>query len=152
MNTFPATLRDLAAALAKVPAETPTVFVTDEGDIGGGYHVTELKLADIESIDCGARQDRWREAQVQLLDGQGRSYMTAGKLAGILDKSLSMLPGLAEVPFSVEFAHGNRGLSRYTLGAPVTEGARITLPLAAERAQCKPLAQRPNFAAAGCCG
>lgn len=150
MSHGPATLSDLAAVLAAVPAETSAVFVTSEGDIGGGYHVTELKLAEIASIDCGARRGRWREAQMQLLDGHGRTHMNAGKLAAILDRSISAMPGLAEVPFTIEFAHGNRGLSRYRLGIPVPEKERVTLPLAAEHAQCKPAAQHAGTAA--CCG
>jgi len=120
MQNAPTTLAEVSAALAKVPADLPAVFTTDAGDIGGGYHVTELKLADVQSIDCMARQSSFREAQVQILDGHGGKHMAAGQLHKIISQSLKAIPDLAKVPFSVEFAPGNQGLSRYALGAPFT--------------------------------
>lgn len=146
MPSAPATLSDLIGSLAGARPDLPAIFLADGAEIGAGYHITELKLADISSIDCGGRQTRFAETQMQLLDGQDGEALTVGKVGSILNRSVDALPGLAEAPLSVEFAHGNRGLGRYRLGAPEVSGGQVRLPLLEDRAQCKPMAEQ------SCCG
>ena len=124
--------------LATLPAEMPLVFKTDEGEIRGGYHVTEFKLADIRSIDCGARQSSWRELSLQLLDGNGGAYMSAGKFRGILSKSTNAVAGLGQTPMQVEFAHANTGMRIYQIAEPRIDSNRVVIPLSENRAKCKP--------------
>ncbi|WP_425092776.1 DUF6428 family protein [Tropicimonas sp. S265A] len=139
MPPAPATLTDLIADLSAQDPEAAAVFQLDGRDIQAGYHVTELKLARIDGIDCGGRRSHWQEAQMQVLDGYGGKWMRAGKLAGILRQSAEALPGLADAPLSVEFAPGNAHLARYHLGPLGTDAeGRLTLPLVATRAVCKP--------------
>ena len=132
------TLNDLRSALEAAPAEAPIVFRTAAGDIGGGYHVTELRRADVAGIDCGGRQAHWTEATVQLLDGHGGDHMAAGKLRGILDKSLSAIPGLGDADVRVEFAPGNDGLGLFEFAAPRRQDGRVVIALNEARAVCKP--------------
>ena len=146
MPPAPATLNEFIDTLSNAAPHAAAVFQADGRDIGPGYHITELKLADIHSIDCGGRQARWQEAQLQLLDGQDGERLTVGKVRGILEQSRAALPGLGAVPLSVEFAHGNRGLQRFTLGAPDAGPDRVGLPLINVAAQCKPAVET------GCCG
>jgi hypothetical protein len=149
---MPATLTDLMADLSRAASNTPAVFRTEAGDIGAGYHVTELKLHDINSIDCGGRLARWKEAQLQLLDKADGEHLTAGKVHAILSRCLQALPGLADVPLSVEFAPGNRGLARYNLGAVTERGDRLELPLIDDQALCKPAAETGCCGPTACCG
>ena len=142
------TIDDLTAALAALPADAPAVFATDEGPIGEGYHVTELKLARIDSIDCGGRMDGWTEAMLQLLDGAGRTHMSVGKLQGILDQSRRRIEGLGDAPLRVEFAPGNDGLCIYGAPAVAMTGGRAVLRLMPDRAACKLAAEARR---AGCC-
>ena len=151
MTTAPATLSDLLGSLAGAHPDLPAVFRADGAEIGAGYHVTELKLADISSIDCIGRQSRFAEAQMQLLDGQDGETLTVGKISTILNRSMAALPGLGDAPLSIEFAHGNRGLARYRLGAPEISDRRVRLPLVADRARCKPATELSCCGAASAC-
>ncbi|QPH53272.1 DUF6428 family protein [Pontivivens ytuae] len=145
MCARPTTLARLQADLLKSDAALPVIFATPEGEIGGGYHVTELTLADIRGIDCGGRQAQWREAGLELLDGPGGAHMTAGKLHAILRQSRMAVDGLAEAPLHVLFGHGNGTLGRYEVDGFARHGDRVEVRLSPGRARCKPML-------AACCG
>ncbi|MEM8579812.1 MAG: DUF6428 family protein [Pseudomonadota bacterium] len=152
MTSQAATLAALLKTLSAQEQNAQAVFQIEGRDIGAGYHVTELKLAHIDSIDCGGRTNRWAEAQMQLLDGQDGSWITVGKLQEILRRSVQSLPGLAEVPLSIEFAPENRGLSRFTLGDVRSKATdRVMLPLIASGAACKPALETGCCASAQAC-
>mgnify|MGYP000047113328 CR=1 FL=1 len=131
-------LNDLIAGLDDNGDQTPVVFVTEDGAVGAGYHVTELKHAEITGIDCAARVTTWVETTMQLLDGEGRSHMTLGKLRGILRQSASAVPGLADAPLRVEFAHGNTGMSMFEVVLPEVHDDCVMIRLVANHAVCKP--------------
>jgi len=43
------------------------VFSNSDGaTIHGGYHLTELKAASFDTVDCGAQKNQWNETIVQL--------------------------------------------------------------------------------------
>lgn len=146
-------LSDLVETLQALPSEAPVVFLTDEGEIGAGYHVTELKLSHVTSIDCGTRIANWSEAALQLLDGANGRHMTVGKLSAILGQSMSRVSGLATVPLKAEFAHGNEGMQLYGIDTPELTGAKVIVRLTQLRAQCKPALEMPaNQNLSSCCG
>ena len=136
--------------LTEADASRRLIFATIEGPIGAGYHVTELKLADVSSIDCGANQTAWTEATLQLLDGYGEDHMTAGTFAGIADKSMTALPGLRDAPLSVEFAPKNEGLRIYQIGAIQRTDDTLIVGLQNRQALCKPSAAQVS-GGADCC-
>lgn len=123
----------LQERLAALPPDAPLVFRTAQGEIRGGYHVTELKLAEINSIDCAARQSRWRELTLQLLDGAGGAHMPARKLQGILAQSARHLDGVGHTPMRVEFAHDNSGMRIHQLAPPRFEAGRVVIDLVEAR-------------------
>ncbi len=149
------TATEVIDALDVLPPDMPVGFVTETGEIGEGYHITELKLAEVRSIDCVGRRADWVEAQLQLLDGSGAGWQGAGKITAVLRRCFAALPDLAEAPLSVEFGHRNHGLSRFALGALELRGDRAVVPLLPAAAQCKPAAEIGGpgpTAGAGCCG
>lgn len=146
------TLTDLLTALADAPQEAALVFVTSKGEIGTGYHVTELRHAEITGIDCGGVVSRWGEAILQLLDGGGRDHMAVGKFLAIAAKSITQVPELSAAPLRVEFAHGNAGMSIYALGEVAVVRGRAMVTLTPERALCKPAVRAFGPEAAHCCG
>lgn len=151
------TLQDLTKALESLSETAPLIFETQAGEINAGYHLTELKLSDVRSIDCGGRRTEWQEAALQLLDGYGGAHMQVGKFAKILKSSIHGLDGLGDVPAHVEFAHNNEGLQVYALGTPHEIDGRVLLPLKGQSAGCKVMTQ-PGPALAShqtdgaCCG
>ena len=143
----------LLNTLKKLPADLPLIFQTADGAIGAGYHVTEFKLAEVDSIDCGGRLASWTEAALQLLDGRGDHHMKVGKFNGILEQSIARLDGLGESPLQVEFAHENNGMRIYDLSAPELSGGAVAIRLSDVRAHCKPALEHAFKAqTSGCCG
>lgn len=146
------TLDDLINTIRTLPANAPLVFSTADGPIGEGYHVTELKLANINSIDCGAQTDTWTETTLQLLDGQGRTHMPVGKFTSILEQSARKIVGLGDSPLRVEFSHGNAGLQIFEPVAPEFVDGGVLLKLQTIHAQCKPaLTGKQTGETASCC-
>ena len=142
----------LLTHLSALPAEAPVIFESGAGPIGGGYHVTELKLALVTGIDCGARLAEWTEATLQLLDGPGEAPMTAGKLSAILAQSIGKVAGLGAAPLRVEFAHGNSGLRIWEIGTPEMAAGRVRIGLSEASAMCKPFEESAGaLAGTGCC-
>ena len=145
------TLNDFIAALSATDADAPLIFATEAGAIAGGYHVTEYKLARVDSIDCGGKRSSFEEAYLQLLDGTGGARMSVGKFLDIAVKSRDAVEGLGEKPLKVEFAHGNAGKSIYELGEPESGPHGVGVALGGEAAVCKP-AQLAVSASGSCCG
>ncbi len=127
----------------------PLVFQSQEGDIGAGYHVTELRQNSSVGIDCGGTIERWEDARLQLLDGQGGRHMSVGKFSKILEVSLQRMPELADLPLQVEYAPKNLGLRLMSLGDPVAGDEAVVVALGDQAAQCKPAA-RVTPAEGGC--
>ncbi|MCV3274108.1 DUF6428 family protein [Roseobacter sinensis] len=144
------TPNELLLQLTALPADHTLIVETPDGPIGAGYHITELKYAQMTGIDCGARFSRWDEATLQLLDGHGGNALTVGKAAAILRQSIASVPGLGDSPLHVECAPGNRGLRRYRPGDLRSDEDAAILPLAEQTAQCKPAAIWANTTL-GCC-
>ncbi|GAB2183839.1 DUF6428 family protein [Roseibium sp. LAB1] len=147
------TLNDLLDLLDALPTEAPLVFSTDAGPIGDGYHVTELKLVQVDSIDCGARRSNWTECVVQLLDGEGDGHMSVGKFSAIARQSSHKINGLADHELQVEFAPRNSGLRVFQPLVPELLNGTVALFLKEARAHCKPALERvPSLGTIGCCG
>lgn len=132
------TLQALTTELDQAAPDQPLIFVTDDGDIGPGYHVTELKHLAVHSIDCGGRRSSWDEAQLQLLDGRNGTHMSVGKFVTIARRSMAAVDGLGDVPLSVEYAPQNQGLHRYHIGTAIAGSDGLRLSLVPDAALCKP--------------
>lgn len=143
------TLDFFQAQLTESDFDRKLMFTTGDHDVGAGYHVTELKFADVKGIDCGANQTAWAESTIQLLDGHGGQHMRVGKFAKIVDQSVRAIPGLGAAPLRVEYGPGNRGLQLYRIGAVQRTDDALLVTLLSDQAQCKPVAVAD--AEEGCC-
>jgi len=132
------TFGELLASLQSQDPTKPLIFISEDGSIGAGYHVTELRHSVSTGIDCGGNIETWEDAKLQLLDGQGSEHMPVGKFSDIIEKSLSDLPQLGNVPLLVEFGHNNEELTIMSLHGPEISGADVVLSLGNARAVCKP--------------
>lgn len=146
------TLNGFLKALETANPEAGVVFATEDGPVGAGYHITELKHARVDSIDCGGRQSSWDEVAVQVLDVFGDAPMPVERLRGILNRSLIAIPALADAPVHVEFGHRNESLSRYDIAGVSIDGHLVQVSMVRAHATCKPAANpvRPG-ATTRCC-
>ncbi len=93
-------------SLLKEHSNKSLLFEYKEGQyVGANYHITEIKNITIESVDCGARADSWKETIVQLWESPAdlgkTEYMSISKALGILNKvaGIRAMEKNAEVKF-----------------------------------------------------
>lgn len=137
------TLPALLAEIASKP-DAALVFYAEGRAIRPEYHVTEIKLAHIRSVDCGRGEAEWDETLVQLLDGPGTTpiggtYMSAGKFSKIARAALGLLGELTNGELFFEYAPGNAAARKLTVRSVEHREGVWVVQLDAVGAACKPL-------------
>ena len=138
----------------------PVVFTLDDLTISQGYHITEVKHAMVDSLDCGQGTDQWSELVIQLLDGHADSdsgFMPAAKFLGILDKALPVKPQDEQATLYFEFAPRNTALQKTSVQSIDVVDGNIFVSLSGSPAVCKPYQRALESGTAsdndaGCCG
>lgn len=127
-----------------------------------GYHLTEVLGTTVDAIDCGGAVQRWTQTVLQLVepgrDDDGR-YLSAGKVAQILQRSQARVPLPADSDVLLEFRPPDAaGAQRFQVTAvQVDEAGRLRVRSDGARTQCKAAARsrtagRGPQEAGGCCG
>ncbi len=79
--------------------------------VGANYHITEVKHITVDSVDCGAATDSWKETVIQLWEDpkeMGKTaYMSSFKAMGILAKVGRMKPYIANSEVKIEYSNSN---------------------------------------------
>ncbi|MEM7735829.1 MAG: DUF6428 family protein [Deinococcota bacterium] len=111
------------------------------------FHVTEVKRATIESLDCGHGAHSWQEIIVQLWSPSGKLKTTKPAMSG--QKFLSILakakvgPQLeADVPLHIEFGNHERPAVQYNIAGIHMSDEVIKVGLEPPRVGCKPRTQQ----------
>ena len=90
------------------------LFVDLDGHAApSGYHLTELKSASFDTVDCGGQANQWQETIVQLWvpeEEESDEFMTAKKFLSIYDRVSGMI-ALDPVLLSLEL--GGKGIDVY---------------------------------------
>ena len=144
--------RDFISRLRKAPAKALVFINSDGATIHGGYHLTELKAASFDTVDCGAQKNQWNETIVQLWvpeDEENGEFMTAEKFLFIYDKvaRLISLDATAEIRF--EYGDENFPPSDYHVEKISENEAELRVQLQLPQATCKARDRRES--GAGCC-
>ncbi|NJB71780.1 hypothetical protein GGR42_002242 [Saonia flava] len=109
--------------------------------VGANYHITEVKNITIESVDCGAGTDAWKETIIQLWESPSekdkREYMSVYKALGILNKvdKMRTMDRNAEVKF--EYSNENFHTAQLFVNDYILNGTNLTVQLAVEKTDCK---------------
>jgi hypothetical protein len=130
------------------------LFVNENNTtIHGGYHLTELKAATFDTVDCGGQKNLWHETIVQLWvpeNEESDKFMTADKFLSIYDRVSGMIALDPEAEIRFEYGDENFSPSNYHV-VQVTEDANIIrVELRPPQATCK--ARDRREAGAACCG
>ena len=147
MNT-----QDFIAQLRRAP-DKPLLFVNAEGDtIHSGYHLTEIKAAKFDTVDCGGEKNRWNETVMQLwvpTNEISEQFMTAGKFLSIYEKVSCLIDvdSTAEVRF--EYGDENFFPSNYHVDSVMEETDAFRVELRPPQTTCK--ARDRRAAGASCC-
>jgi|SRR5437588_8517153 len=146
------TTKDFISRLGR-SQDRPLVFVNVDGDtIHGGYHLTEIKAAKFDTVDCGGQTNRWSETIMQLWVPEGErseDFMTAGKFLSIYEKVSQMIDvdRAAEVRF--EYGDENFFPSNYHVESVAEENRGLRVELRPPQTTCK--ARERRAAGASCC-
>jgi len=148
------TTEEFISALRSVPKH-PLLFVDFAGHVvHRGYHLTEIKAASFDTVDCGGQINHWRETILQLwvphhADGE---YMTAGKFVKIFDKVSGRVPLDSDAEIRIEYGDENFFPSIYHVRSIThdRDATRVLLepPATTCKARDRRIASSPS---ASCC-
>jgi hypothetical protein len=149
------TTQEFIAALRKTP-DSQLIFENDAGHtIQPGYHLTEIKAAHFDTVDCGGQTNQWHETIAQLwVPANARDdeeYMTAGKFLRIFDKVTAMIPLQLEAEIRVEYGDENFFPSLYHVEAVNSEDGTTRVFLAPPATTCKARDRRLTDVETGAC-
>jgi Family of unknown function (DUF6428) len=116
------------------------LFVDRGGNpIHTGYHLTELKAASLQTVDCGGQRNHWQETIVQLWvpPKADHDYMTAAKFLQIFDKVRGMIPLDLTAEIRVEYGDENFFPSTYHVRSVTHDQHSTRVLLVPPEATCK---------------
>ena len=147
-NEFIATLR--------TARNNQLVFVDLNGrTVQSGYHLTELKAALFDTVDCGGQTNRWQETIVQLWvpSDAANEYMTAAKFLKIFEKVRRMIPLNLNTEIRIEYGDENFFPSTYHVRSVTHDQTTTRVLLEPPRASCKARDRRVGTLSAtdSCC-
>ena len=146
---------EFISALRATP-ENQLVF----GDVDGhavpnGYHLTELKSASFNTVDCGGQVNRWHETIVQLWvpPDPADEYMTAAKFLKIFDQVCGMIPLDLDAEIRVEYGDENLFPSTYHVRSVTRDENATHVLLESPATTCKARDRRAALAQStgSCC-
>ena len=130
---------EFISELRRAP-ENQLLFVDGKGHaVHAGYHLTELKAASLDTVDCGGQANQWQETIVQLWvpANPDNDYMSAAKFLRIFDKVGGMIPLNSDATIRVEYDDENFFQSTYDVRS-VTHDEDVTrVLLQAPETTCK---------------
>jgi hypothetical protein len=122
--------------------DLPVIFSLNEQLVSPGYHISEVKQAQVDSLDCGRGTAQWQEFTIQVLDGNTHSksaYMHAAKMLAILEQVINIHPPEEGSKLYFEYSPDNTGLSKSNVSSIDIIHSTIVVYLNNSPAQCKPL-------------
>ncbi|GAA4276675.1 DUF6428 family protein [Aquimarina mytili] len=134
--------------------------------VGTNYHITEVKHITIDSVDCGAGTDSWKETVIQLWESPSElgkpEYMSAYKALGILKKVGQMKAYEMDAPVKIEYGNTMFHAAQLHVNDFELKEGQLILKLAVQPTDCKaketcgvnePVSAEANSCApgSGCC-
>jgi len=151
---------EVEASLAQVLAaldghyEMPLSIRYDDREVQAGYHITKVKFASLQTLDCGGNPDSWQETILQVEDipaEQDKAQMTAGKFRSILatvDKKVRLNH---DARLTIEIGKPGEAMRVLDVAGVSIEGDVACLTLGVRAAICKPRHRATKASASTCC-
>lgn len=144
------TLDDMLTALGT--ADLPLLLAAPGGAPKPGYHVTELRLADRQVLDCGGVLSTETRAEVQIMPGFGQP-MTARRFAKIAAQAMREIPGVDAAPLVAEVPTPEGHIMLHQITEVRQSADSVTLALAPLSPACRVVERRrQSRAVTSCCG
>jgi hypothetical protein len=129
------------------------LFMNAEGHlIHSGYHLTEIKAANYDTVDCGGKKNRWNETILQLWVPQEADddYMLTGKFVSIYDKVSKMVTIDQEAEVRIEYGDDHFLPTTYHVGNFIKASNSLRFVLEPPSTTCK-ARDRSKANAESCC-
>lgn len=109
--------------------------------VGANYHITEVKHIGIDSVNCGAQTDSWKETIIQLWESPSEigktEYMSVFKALGILKKVDKMKPFILDAEVKFEYGNTKFHTAQLFVHDFEIEGNNLIIKLGVEKTDCK---------------
>jgi hypothetical protein len=109
--------------------------------VGANYHITEVKHITVDSVDCGARTDTWKETIIQLWESPSEigktECMSCNKALGILNKVGEMKPYNETSEVRFEYSNALFHTAQLYVKNIEVHGSNLVLNLASQKTACK---------------
>ncbi|MFD2874115.1 DUF6428 family protein [Mucilaginibacter ximonensis] len=108
--------------------------------VDAAYHITEIKQAQITSVDCGGKVNDWTEVIVQLWEPQGKQTDQAMEvekalsIINVVEKSLALNP---EGVVKIEFGNSQFDTRQMYPAEFLVSGGNLIVILNPDKTQCK---------------
>ena len=118
------------------------VFEYSPGKIvPANYHITEVKNMTIESVDCGAKTDAWKETIVQLWESPSEigktEFMSAYKALAILNKVDKMRPMVRDAELKFEYSNDHFHTAQLFVDDYTWNNEKLLFKLSVKKTDCK---------------
>ena len=134
------------------------IFNYEGRDVLPGYHVTEVKTAAFQALDCSANYETWHETFIQLWDipqEDERRFMAVGKFLAIIGKVSDAVPFDPNAKLTFEVSDGKSAMQLYRASSIDVEVDTVRVGLTQRPASCKPRdrwLEQQNATTSPCCG
>ena len=123
--------------------DLPLLFEYGHGQtVKGGYHVTEIKNAVFETIDCGNSLHTWKEVILQIWEPDGlqpdQARMSTGKFLKIWGIVDSRIPLNQDAEIRIEYGDTQLLTSVYHVDSLNVTADGISVQMTPPRTLCKP--------------
>ena len=109
--------------------------------VGANYHITEVKHLTVDSVDCGAGVDAWKETIVQLWESPSdlgkTEFMSAHKAMEILAKVGQIKPYVMDAELKIEYSNAHFHTAQLFVNDFEIRGNNLMFKLAVEQTDCK---------------
>ncbi|AXT21043.1 hypothetical protein D7030_08535 [Flavobacteriaceae bacterium AU392] len=109
--------------------------------LGANYHITEVKHIVIDSVDCGAQSDNWKETIIQLWESPSElgktEYMSTFKALGILKKVGRIKPYVLDAEVKFEYGNATFHTAQLFVNDFEIRNNNLIFKLAVEKTDCK---------------
>ncbi|WP_394747591.1 DUF6428 family protein [Spongiimicrobium salis] len=128
--------------LLKEQSDKSLLFEYQEGKfVGANYHITEIKNITIDSVDCGAGTDYWKETIIQLWESpeekEKQEFMSTYKALGILNKVDRVKTMVKEAEVKFEYSNSHFHTAQLFVNDYVLHNDQLILKLGVQKTDCK---------------
>jgi len=109
--------------------------------VAANYHITEVKHLTIDSVDCGAQTDAWKETIIQLWESPkelGKTeFMTVTKAQSILEKVGKIKPYTLDAEVKFEYSNTTFHTAQLFVDGFEVRESNLIIKLSVEKTDCK---------------